>query len=185
MRFRCQIKRRRCSMGESTRVRTVLRGRSIRVGCILVVLAVALTSCSWPWEAKTSSNPDSVKVAVVFPGAPATLKAKVEPLQTSQEMTAALPSGVQLHEGVSLSMASGDFPESGADVTFRLDAPLAEDRMGTVVYWNPADQTWEPVESFLSADRLTPNTIGTALTARLTPIGARRTRCACGEDCAR
>ncbi|WP_160292492.1 hypothetical protein [Arthrobacter sp. SPG23] len=70
-------------------------------------------------------------------------------------MTDALPSGAQLHEGVSLAMASGDFPESGADVTFRLDAPLAEDRVGTVVYWNPADQAWEPIESSLSADRLT------------------------------
>jgi len=122
---------------------------------MFVALTAVLASCSWPWESKPPVNVVTPPVTVTFPGAPEDLKAKVAPLTNSPEMTEALPAGVQLHDGVSLAMESGAFPESGADIAFVLDAPLAEDRIGTVVYWSPEDQAWEPIESTLSADRRT------------------------------
>ena len=70
-------------------------------------------------------------------------------------MEAVLPAGATLHKGVSLTMANGAFPASGADVVFKLEQPLAADRVGTVAYWNPEATAWELRATQLSEDRRT------------------------------
>jgi hypothetical protein len=123
-----------------------LMARCTAAIALLLAFAILITSCSWPWESRQAAPPsESAEVIVIFP----------EPLQTTQEMQDALPSGTALHKGVSLSMAEGSFPASGADVTFKLEKPLAEDREGSIVYWNPDEAVWEPRATEISEDRRT------------------------------
>lgn len=122
---------------------------------LLLAISISLTSCSWPWASREASPSDEgPQVTVIFPES-AGLKARVEPLDTRQEMEDVLPAGATLHKGVSLSMAEGSFPASGADVTFNLDKPLAADREGTIAYWNPEEAAWEPRATEISEDRRT------------------------------
>lgn len=148
-----------CGCGEmgSGMIRTfeLLGARSTAWVALLVATSIALTSCSWPWDSRKAAQPtESPEVEVLFPEAPG-LKANVVPLETKREMEAALPAGATLHKGVSLSMAGGSFPPSGADVVFKLENPLAEDRAGTIAYWNPDKAEWELRATKISEDRRT------------------------------
>lgn len=140
-----------------------IRNKMLGALALAVALVLALTSCSLfdsqqdatgagPTDSPTepvATGTDRVDVA--FPGRD-DLQAEIEPVEQTQTMTDALPNGAPVHDLVDLSVANGEFPDTGATVSFDLDQQPPEGAHPTVVHWNEETSEWEPLPSELSAD---------------------------------
>lgn len=90
-----------------------------------------------------------------FPDEPR-LRARVERADPKDNQTAALPAATNLRALADFSVeAGGQFPASGAQISFTLDVPLAAEAVPVVAHWNEDSETWDPVETTLSEDRRT------------------------------
>ncbi|KRF03247.1 hypothetical protein ASH00_15795 [Arthrobacter sp. Soil782] len=92
--------------------------------------------------------------AASFPDNP-DLTAHVEPAGPDNEQTAVFPVDTTLRALADYSVEGADFPAGGAEISFTLDEPLAEDRGAAIAHWNETSKRWDPVEAVLSEDRRT------------------------------
>lgn len=135
--------------------------RHTALRALTLSLVLTLTSCSLlsPRDevigavpsASTSAPADTAGVEVEFPGRD-DLQATTEPVEQPTEMTEVLPAGATLHDAVDITLVNGEFPDTGATVSFNIDEELPEGASPLVVHWNEGTAEWEPLASELSED---------------------------------
>jgi hypothetical protein len=149
-------------IGLSKRPRNARKRGASGPAALFVILALALSGCTPPTQAApppdkavTASMPDGADVSVVFPGH-SDIQAKVEPRTVTAEMEAAAPSSAaHISNLADFSITEGNFPDSGAKVTFTRKTPPPSGALSVIVHWNEKAKTWEPVKTQQSEDRMT------------------------------
>ncbi|WP_162182038.1 hypothetical protein [Arthrobacter sp. PAMC 25486] len=121
-------------------------------------MALSVTGCtpagkSEPGIARVSTDSGG-EVKVSFPGHPELLPT-VEKRKAENAKVAGFSEAVEVHDQVELGLPNGNFPESGAVVSFEREQGLPEGVLGTVAYFDEADKVWVPVKTELSPDRKT------------------------------
>ena len=134
------------------------------VVAIAVAAVVAAGAIIWqPWApapsaAEVSSQQpatgDGWSATASFPGDPG-LRARVVQAGSDDKQRAALPAATTLRALADFSVDGGQFPASGAQVSFTLDEPLSSERVPVIAHWNEAGEVWDPVATSLSEDRRT------------------------------
>ncbi|WP_427117276.1 hypothetical protein [Pseudarthrobacter scleromae] len=135
---------------------------------VVLMVAVAVTAgvIVWhPWAApsvaegssQVSARGEGWTAAATFPGEPG-LRARVQQADPDDKQKAALPTATTLRALADFNVDGGQFPASGAQISFTLDEPLAADTLPAIAHWNEDSETWEPVEASLSEDRRTATT---------------------------
>lgn len=139
--------------------RGLVRGFVTVPAGLLTVLALALSGCTSPPRAPdavvTASLPDGVEASVVFPGH-SDVVAAVEPIAITEEMAIAVPgASAHLAGPAEFTVAEGEFPESGAEVSFARTTAAPLGAFSVIVHWNEESKEWEPVQTRQSDDLLT------------------------------
>lgn len=139
--------------------RGLVRKLAAAPAAALTVVVLALSGCTEPPRAPdkvvTASLQDGAEASVVFPGH-SDLNATVESHPVTPEMTAALPtSAAHLSNVAEFTLAEGEFPESGAEVSFTRKTPPPSGAFSVISHWNEVTKVWEPVKTRQSDDRLT------------------------------
>lgn len=133
-----------------SRIRLVLS--QVKVGVVAALVSVSLVGC-WFSQPPQGATSEPSQIEVTFPSGEKSLEAKAREVPLTDVMKEAIPDDTVAHTPFDVTMTIGDFPEEGATLTFKLEAPLPEDRIGLIAYWNPEAEEWEPRETELSSDR--------------------------------
>ena len=92
---------------------------------------------------------------MAFPGHD-DLSAEVEPVPVSPEMEAALPApSVHISNVAEITLIEGEFPESGAELSYHRETPPPSGTFSVIAHWNEDEAEWEPVQTRQSEDGLT------------------------------
>lgn len=138
----------------------------LRIVCFMTVTSMtALTGCTGsppqqpPAETQPSTSttqppsPDPVEAKINFQGGSGTLAATTKSQSQSPDMTTAIPADASLKEVVDLEMTTGEFPSSGAVLTFTVAQPVPADRTPFIARWDQQNLAWVPLASRTSPDR--------------------------------
>lgn len=132
----------------------------LMIGALVAVLGLVSAILAWqPWaarpnDAQPSATGDGWTATANFPSEP-DLKVKVSASAPDEKQNAALPAATTLTALAEYRVDEGEFPSTGAQVSFAFDEQLSTDRIPVVVHWNEVAELWEPVETSLSEDRRT------------------------------
>lgn len=137
----------------------LLPQRAASAVALLTALALGLGGCTAGPSSSRQDQAvplsDGAKVTVTFPGT-SDLAAKVEPREVTQEMTEALPTpAARISNLAEFTMARGDFPDTGAQISFTRETPPPSGTFSLIVHWNEKEESWEPVKTEQSEDLLT------------------------------
>lgn len=131
---------------------------------VLLTSAALVTALAvWaPWSStqetatgtstKDTATGEGWSATASFPDNPG-LSAHVEPIDPDSEQATVFPTDTTLRALADFSLEGDEFPANGAEVSFTLDDPLAEDKGAVIAHWNEASKQWEPVATVLSEDR--------------------------------
>lgn len=139
------------------------RNKLLGVLALTLGLVLMLTSCSLfapsqdatsaPSEpsrtATTTSSAKDSAVQVEFPGR-GDLQAVTEAVEQTPEMTEAAPAKIRVV--IDINLLEGEFPDTGAIVTFELDEPGDEVSAPVIAHWNEDTAEWEVQPTTLAAD---------------------------------
>jgi len=137
----------------------------MRLMCLVTAGSMAmLTGCTGTPSVpsattRTQSASAKAEAKVSFPGASG-VEATATTRPVASDMQAAVPAQASLDQVVDLDMKSGEFPASGAELTFTLDQPLPIEKMAITAAWDAGNKTWLPLASETSPD-------GTSVRAKL------------------
>lgn len=137
--------------------------RNTLLGVLALALGLVLTSCSLfapsqdatsaPTQpsrtATTTSSAKDSAVQVEFPGRD-DLQAVTEAVEQTPEMTEAAPA--KIRDVIDINLVEGQFPDTGAVVTFELDEPLNEVTAPVIAHWNEETSEWKVQPTTLTAD---------------------------------
>lgn len=135
---------------------------------VVIVLGLTLSSCSLSLEdgratdteppavtseASSASTPEAedVAVSVEFPGRN-DLQAETELVAPTEKMVEAAPAGADISNAVDVTLMDGQFPDSGATMTFALPEPVDEHSAPVIAHWNEDLAEWEVQLTTLSED---------------------------------
>jgi hypothetical protein len=133
------------------------------VGVLMVSVALVAAVLVWrPWSSQpaaegsisNTATGDGWSATASFSDAPA-LRARVERADLEEKQKAVLPATTTLRGLADFNVEGGDFPISGAKISFTVTAPLSGDRLPVIAHWNESSLLWEPVETAPSEDRRT------------------------------
>lgn len=131
----------------------------VLVPAVLLGVALAVAGCTSPSEqaAKVTTAPlsDTTTASVTFPGN-SNAEAEVTPREQTPEMIAALPGpSAHLAQVAEFTLTKGDFPDSGAQVSFTRTTAPPVGTLSVIVHWNEESKEWEPVQTTQTDDSLT------------------------------
>ncbi len=124
-----------------------------KFGFVAALVSVSLVGC-WFTQPPQGAPLESPRAVVAFPQGQASLEATAREVTPTDAMKAAVPDATLAHTPIDVTMTKGEFPQEGASLTYKLDAPVPVDKVGLIAYWNPEAEEWEPRETELSADRM-------------------------------
>lgn len=131
----------------------------VLVPAVFLTVVLAAAGCTSPPDppAKVTTAPlsENTAASVTFPGT-SNAEAKVAPREATPEMISALPApSAHLAEVAEFTLTKGDFPDSGAQVSFTRKTAPPVGAFSVIVHWNEQSREWEPVQTEQSEDSLT------------------------------